>query len=259
MKDDATYPIHQFMTGNGDEEIDCTSWKKEKFGTVGMTRTIEYTHPVNAPMAPPKARARKEQTLKTYGKFGFIIKTKTFVADVPMTDCFYVEDLIRVKAVSGSKVEISINFGLTFVKSTMFRSIIQRTTKGEFHGFMENYINFLVDSLGASSDTTAAATTPSEQQQHNSIKLQSSHRASMKTMTTAPSNTAIGPIAILLCVLLLAFQALMFMEMRAMRADIQKLRDEVVMSTPQSSTKTSADVFGTGTQQQNCVSTSQSS
>ena len=145
--DDAMYSVPIFMKESGDKEIKCSPWKTDKDG-VTKSRTIEYTHPINAPMAPPMARARKEQSYQKFGENGMVLETKTYVADVPMTDCFYVADQILVEAVDDNKVAVTMSFGLEFVKSTMFKAIIIRTTNGEFQNFMQRLTNFMSDSLG---------------------------------------------------------------------------------------------------------------
>ena len=61
-------------------------WKQEESDI--FARTIEYSHPVNAPLAPPMARARREQRYRLYGKHGLSVETDTYVEDVPMADCF---------------------------------------------------------------------------------------------------------------------------------------------------------------------------
>jgi hypothetical protein len=124
-------------------------------------------HPVNVPMAPPKAGARKEQTYCRYGDYGLVIETRTYVRDVPMTDCFYVVDRILVEpnyrnpSDSSSNKEnqqdltninnhdssstapppsvlVSMEFQINFVKSTMFKGIISKTTSSEFKAFFQD-------------------------------------------------------------------------------------------------------------------------
>ena len=182
VNDDAHYPISDFMIHTvGDTKVQTTNWIPRQDdsdndtnnntttnvaappGVSCFTRTIEYTHPVNAPMAPPEARARKEQTLKQYGKYGIIISTKTFVSDVPMTDCFYVIDTVcietkvalekRIISTTATKASLSpslilnVRFDVVFVKSTMFRSLITRTTKSEIHQFMKKYAKYIITKL----------------------------------------------------------------------------------------------------------------
>ena len=109
-------------------------------------------------MAPPQAKAKKEQILKKYHNCGIIIETKTFVSDVPMTDCFYVTDTICISLPSSSddddktnqkrcKLILNIRFDIVFVKSTYFRSLIYRTTKNEMQQFMMNFTDYIIAKL----------------------------------------------------------------------------------------------------------------
>ena len=129
-------------------------------------------------MAPPQAKAKKEQILKKYHNCGIIIETKTFVSDVPMTDCFYVTDTICISLPSSSsdddddktnqkrcKLILNIRFDIVFVKSTYFRSLIYRTTKNEMQQFMMNFTEYIIAKLAVlpsslkGTSTTNKATT----------------------------------------------------------------------------------------------------
>jgi len=176
FQDNADCSYGRFMTEIvGDSSVTATRWvaddndsstdggKDKGFQT--LTRSIEYTHPVNAPMAPPQAQARKEQTMRNYGNNrGLVIETKTIVSDVPMTDCFYVRDVLLVERnteENGGGWLVNIRFEIVFVKSTMFRSLISRTTTGEFNAFMKDLAAFLVTNCGG---TAAASTLPAEEE-----------------------------------------------------------------------------------------------
>lgn len=151
LADDAKYSIPTFMQANGEENVNSSSWKK---GGQFKSRVVMYTHPVNAPMAPPKARARKEQEYQQYENYGLVLETKTFVEDVPMTDCFFVAEMIRVERLSDDKVSISMLFDIRFVKSTMFKSIITRTTKREVEKSMQELAKFMSESFGDDTPVT---------------------------------------------------------------------------------------------------------
>lgn len=134
--DDAPHSIQRFMEGNGDKDLSVTHWNDEG---PHFKRTMEYSHPINAPLAPPEARARKEQRYRRFGDYGLSIETDTFVDDVPMADCFYVTDRILVKPTANG-VQLTGEFDIRFVKTTMFRSIIANTTRREFlKGFQKLY------------------------------------------------------------------------------------------------------------------------
>lgn len=165
--DSAPHSWSEFMTQViGDMDVVASKWieSNDVGSTSSLVRTIEYTHPVNAPMAPPKARARKEQTLKRYGnENGLVVETKTIVSDVPMTDCFYVRDIIQVAKTTGKEFMVNIRFEIVFVKSTMFRALISRTTASEFNTFMTKLASWFVKHCGGETVDTSFKTVETTQ------------------------------------------------------------------------------------------------
>ena len=157
------------MEEAGDSDITVSAWtlKGDDY-----TRTIEYSHPVNVPLAPPRARARKEQRYRRYGDRGISIETDTYVDDVPMTDCFYVTDRLLVASngnndgndgkrgkLQSSSTTVSAQFDIRFVKSTIFRAIIANTTRTEFLKMYQSYFDQMRNCLGESTATAQPAVT----------------------------------------------------------------------------------------------------
>jgi hypothetical protein len=132
LKDNAVHSIGKFMTDIGDMDVEATAWEP-KGGQPIITRTIHYIHPVNAPMAPPTAKAFKTQYLHKFGDIGLCLESSTIVEDVPMTDCFVVDDLLWVSQdeETGGCI-VNVTFQIRFVKTTMFRRIIENATRSEF-------------------------------------------------------------------------------------------------------------------------------
>ena len=138
FKDNAFYSIGKFMMDNGDFEVETTSW--EPTNGHPMTRTIHYTHPVNVPMAPPTAKAFKTQYLHKFGIHGLCLESSTIVEDVPMTDCFVVDDRLWVcqDKVNGGSI-VKVTFQIRFIKTTMFRRIIENATRIEFENWWNQF------------------------------------------------------------------------------------------------------------------------
>jgi hypothetical protein len=148
LAEGAPYSMAKFLEARGDTELMVSDWKSAKDSQKWRTRVINYSHPVNAPLAPPKAGARKEQRFRRFDEFGMIVQTKTFVDDVPMADCFYVTDRIRVQPAGTDAVSVFLEFEITFVKSTMFKSIISKTTASEFTNSFRELAKFMSGALG---------------------------------------------------------------------------------------------------------------
>jgi hypothetical protein len=135
IADGAPHSIAKFLEGRGDSNLTVSDWARD---ASKETRVIHYKHPVNAPLAPPVAGARKEQAFRRYGDYGLCLETRTIVDDVPMADCFYVSDRVRVAPKGKDSVSVTVEFDITFIKSTMFKSIIGKTTASEFTKLCES-------------------------------------------------------------------------------------------------------------------------
>ena len=138
IANEAPYSMANFLESRGDLEMEVSEWDTTKQAKDPDKRMMHYKHPVNAPLAPPMAGARKEQSFRRYDDHGMCLETKTFVDDVPMADCFYVADRIRVAPKGKGAVKVTMEFDITFIKSTMFKSIIGKTTRSEFTDLFEN-------------------------------------------------------------------------------------------------------------------------
>ena len=200
VEDNAPNSMERFMEEEGDENLVTSPWvqqssssnssnnnntKADMMGTNSahkaapvQHRTIEYSHPVNAPLAPPMARARKEQRLSRYGQHGIAIETDTFVDDVPMTDCFYVTDRLLVSAKSKRTVTVTARFEIRFTKSTMFRAIIANTTRSEFLKMNRVNFNKMLRALGKGQGDTVGGGGTVGKQATNQDGTSDSQRAS---------------------------------------------------------------------------------
>jgi len=153
FQDDAEYSIGKFLESRGDSNLSTSKWEPD--GTsVNQTRMVRYTHPVNAPMAPPQADARKEQKMRRYGHRGVCVWTETNVDDVPMTDCFHVVDRVRAEPRGDDQVAVFMEFHVQFVKSTMFKSIISKTTSSECTSVFQAMAKYMSEALGDVSAVT---------------------------------------------------------------------------------------------------------
>lgn len=162
LDDNAEHSIEKFMRDIGEMQVESTSWQAAIPTSIGLAnRTIQYIHPINAPMAPPTAAARKEQTLHKFGNIGLCLETSTFVEDVPMADCFVVRDRLWVNenpAAEDTGCIMSITFQIDFIKGTMFRRIIENTTRGEYQKYWTQFWDMIKSNLGSSNELYEVAT-----------------------------------------------------------------------------------------------------
>lgn len=162
ISDNAQFSIPNYMEAEGDKELQASSWKVENAdGKLTRSRVVRYIHLINAPLAPPEAKARKEQTYHRYGDLGIVMETKTLVDGVPLTDCFFVKDRLIITPQEGTgHVLLTMEFELEFVKSTMFRGVITKTTTSEMSKFFQNMRDYMARSVGEEVNTTAAKSKP---------------------------------------------------------------------------------------------------
>jgi VAD1 Analog of StAR-related lipid transfer domain len=149
LQDDADCSLARFLESRGDSNLRESRWKASEVRSSGeYTRVVHYTHPVNAPLAPPMANARKEQRYRRYANLGLCLWTKTIVDDVPMTDCFFVADRLLFTVLDQDRVSVRMEFDITFIKSTMFKSIISRTTSSEVTSGLQAHAVYMSAALG---------------------------------------------------------------------------------------------------------------
>mmetsp|Transcript_6171 Transcript_6171/g.13566 ORF Transcript_6171/g.13566 Transcript_6171/m.13566 type:complete len:784 (-) Transcript_6171:863-3214(-) len=147
----------------GDSELDVTPWHLSEKDGVSLCRKVSYVHPVNAPMAPPSAAASKQQRFRRFGSHGMSIETRTEVKDIPMTDCFHVDDQLLVEPTPDGGVSLTGRFEIRFIKRTMFRSIIANTTNGEFVSWFQGYKLMLIEALKGREGSVERGTSEAEE------------------------------------------------------------------------------------------------
>jgi len=77
------------------------------------------------------------------------VETCTVVQEVPMADCFVVDDRIWVCEADGGGCTVAVTFNIRFIKSTIFRRIIENQTRKEYESFW-NQFGDMIQSLKSS-------------------------------------------------------------------------------------------------------------
>ena len=216
LENGAKYSIAAFLQQRGDSNLDASNWKDQD--DEKHSRVIQYTHPVNAPLAPPEAGARKEQIYRRYGDHGISIETKTHVEGVPMADCFYVADRILVERIGDDCVSVTMEFKITFVKSTMFKSIIGRTTASEFIDLFKSMASYMSQGLD---NGTATGTGTNTVQQSVAVPVKEQVKTPANPIALVSSST----MAVTLIVLVLLLQIWIIVEVRGIKATIRVLQE----------------------------------
>jgi len=152
LKDDAKYSVPFYQQDViKDTDVQTSEWEKSE-DPFTQTRTISYTHPINTPMAPPSAQAKKTQTLRRYGEHGLCLNTRTDVTGVMYSDCFFVEDRFMVEPSPEGGVILTAKFEMRFVKKTMLKGIMETTSRGEYTDFYKGFANMAVEAIESEKD-----------------------------------------------------------------------------------------------------------
>jgi hypothetical protein len=216
------------MQSSGDDVLQVTEWKRDEQHGV-YSRMLEYNHPVNAPLAPPMAKARKEQRYRRFGEMGLSIETDTFVQDVPMADCFFVTDRVLVEPTAGENgtaVLILAEFDIRFIKSTMFRSLISNTTKSEFLKWFQGLGEYWSESIVAPMET--------ELEEKHLVAAGSVETVLVKDTkppVVTPLTEMLGqnPVLTILVILVLVMQLWTVMEISSMKRAMLEIESKMAM------------------------------
>jgi hypothetical protein len=225
---DALFPYSTYMQSSGDDVLQVTEWKRDEQHGV-YSRMLEYNHPVNAPLAPPMAKARKEQRYRRFGEMGLSIETDTFVQDVPMADCFFVTDRVLVEPTAGENgtaVLILAEFDIRFIKSTMFRSLISNTTKSEFLKWFQGLGEYWSESIVSPMET--------EREEKHLVAAGSVETVLVKDTkppVVMPLTGMLGqnPLLTILVILVLVMQLWTVMEISSMKRAMLEIESEMAM------------------------------
>ena len=82
--------------------------------------------------------------LLTYSLTHLLTYSHLRLEDVPAADTFSVEDVLIVKSIGEDKINIDITFEVKFIKSTMFKYVIESNTNSEMTKWLEAFYHRLV-------------------------------------------------------------------------------------------------------------------
>eukprot|EP00545_Synedropsis_sp_CCMP1620_P005390 CAMPEP_0119018816 /NCGR_PEP_ID=MMETSP1176-20130426/20283_1 /TAXON_ID=265551 /ORGANISM="Synedropsis recta cf, Strain CCMP1620" /LENGTH=473 /DNA_ID=CAMNT_0006972895 /DNA_START=389 /DNA_END=1813 /DNA_ORIENTATION=+ len=163
LADDAPHSIASYQQNViGDSQVKVTKWiVLDDDNTNGddttnvMTRTVSFCHPIsnNFGVGPSSTMATRKQTLHRYGDFGLCMETSTFVEGVPACDAFHVADrwLVEEETAAGNnddhdtpQINFTVLHETVFTKRTMFKRMIESSTKTEVKSWYKGYVELLI-------------------------------------------------------------------------------------------------------------------
>ena len=144
LADDAPHSIMRYQEQQiGDTQVKATKWMLDENDC--MTRTISFCHPISNSfgIGPSSTLANREQTFYRFGDIGMCLATTTNVSGVPASDAFHVADLWLVEQISRQEIRFSVLYETVFTKRTIFRRVIEASTKIEIKSWYTGYLAML--------------------------------------------------------------------------------------------------------------------
>ena len=170
IEENAPYGFKQYHEKVNDTNLDRSAWA-ETSSSMGLVREMKFLKPVNLP-ALKSTRGVKLQRYRSFGNYGLVVCSSTRLEDVPAADTFSVEDMLAVHIIDDENVFVEITFEVKFIKSTLFKYVIESSTNAEMGKWLEVYFNELSNSVKkAKSD--------------GSIKSEKGSASKLRTRTTS--------------------------------------------------------------------------
>ncbi|TYZ61408.1 hypothetical protein PybrP1_002958 [[Pythium] brassicae (nom. inval.)] len=127
--DGARFGTDAYGVSQGCTEMKCNPWMSplEVDSSFGMTRSVQFRVPVDAPIGPKSSRVDVLQCAKTAERNVQIIETSTRLVDIPYGDYFSVEDRWTVVPSQSNpkRCSLCIELKVVFSKSTIWKSKIE--------------------------------------------------------------------------------------------------------------------------------------
>ncbi|KAI2501161.1 hypothetical protein MHU86_13307 [Fragilaria crotonensis] len=158
LADDAPHSmIHYQEQIIGDTQVKATKWKLDDDDC--LKRTISFCHPIanNFGIGPSSTMATRVQTLSRYGDFGICLATTTKVSGVPGADAFHVADHWLVEEISSHEICFTVLHKTVFTKMTVFKRVIESSTKVEIKSWYTGYLAMLADHVQGQSKTSSVS------------------------------------------------------------------------------------------------------
>mmetsp|Transcript_8779 Transcript_8779/g.14599 ORF Transcript_8779/g.14599 Transcript_8779/m.14599 type:complete len:260 (-) Transcript_8779:1182-1961(-) len=144
VDDKAPFSYKRYHESVKDSEVELSRWRIGTDSTMDVSaespreRELSFFKPVNLP-GLASTRGIKRQTYRFFEDIGLILTSSTHLKDVPAADCFSVEDTVVVRALDAKSVRIDISFEVKFVKNTMMKFMIERSTNGEMMQWLKTF------------------------------------------------------------------------------------------------------------------------
>ncbi|KAE9349380.1 hypothetical protein PR003_g5915 [Phytophthora rubi] len=127
--DNAPFGLNKFGEQTGSTEMTVNPWMTplEDEKTFGMTRSLQFRVPVDAPIGPKSSQVDVLQCLKENEQGVRVVESSTRLVDIPYGDYFSVEDrwTIVPRSSNPNACKLFIEMKVVFGKSTFWKNTIE--------------------------------------------------------------------------------------------------------------------------------------
>ncbi|EAR85175.2 GRAM domain protein (macronuclear) [Tetrahymena thermophila SB210] len=133
-------------------DVSSTNYQEFLESNQFSTKTNQFIHPVRekVPMGPKTCQVNSEEKIFWLSSEEILIQREFKVSKVPMADCFTTQNFYHIQQTGPTTVKITFGFFINFVKSSMFKSLIvkssgsenRETWNGKFKGLITEQIKF---------------------------------------------------------------------------------------------------------------------
>ncbi|KAL4493634.1 hypothetical protein ABPG72_004127 [Tetrahymena utriculariae] len=114
-------------------DLSSTNYQEFLESNQFSTKTNQFIHPVRekVPMGPKTCQVNSEEKIFWLTSEEILIQREFKVSKVPMADCFTTQNFYHIQQTGPTTVKITFGFFINFVKSSMFKSLIVKSSGSE--------------------------------------------------------------------------------------------------------------------------------
>ncbi|KAE9038167.1 hypothetical protein PR001_g5712 [Phytophthora rubi] len=149
--DNAPFGLNKFGEQTGSTEMTVNPWMTplEDEKTFGMTRSLQFRVPVDAPIGPKSSQVDVLQCLKENEQGVRVVESSTRLVDIPYGDYFSVEDrwTIVPRSSNPNACKLFIEMKVVFGKSTFWKNTIETRAVSDNRAKWEKWVSLAKDFL----------------------------------------------------------------------------------------------------------------
>jgi hypothetical protein len=168
IADNASFSYEVYYRIRGDTEIELAQWvANEEMG--GFTRDVKFRTKIHGPPIGPKTTRCEIAQQYQMQASRLTIKSSIKALDVPFGDKFLVEQEWTILSIGPDRSVLRISAAINFVKSTMFRSIIENRSRPDITKDNENWLAEMRAKKAFPDVQIAPMPEPKTEEKHHSV------------------------------------------------------------------------------------------